>query len=623
MLEHNARMEPQIMNETAPVLRGFAAAAKELSRNPLGVIALFLVLTYAISGSVSIFASSFTPFERDVLFGYLVGFPVLTLAAFCWLVSRHSGKLFAPSDFRDDAGYLQAQALQAAAVVRAEKLSEPEPAQGQVQLTMASAEVKMLLAGEPTGDEIEATPKKGEAIKPEADWKRTDYEMAYLYTLRTGDPKNAEAISDAYLGTEQAGQDDNTASWKAFRLGALLRFTNESNLDNFDELKRLAESNPRIGKVQEYLASGYMYYGDFETAVAIFQQAASHTADTDERTRLLGRAAFCAAKAGNPAQAEQIIEEIKNTCPSDQQNHNLTDSIKAVTEIVGDNDTLIPVLERIVEDNPSDSDTRFLLALKYSEYGDRDLALIHYLKIPPQHRTAAAWNNLGVEFDHWKLPSKAVDAFKTAETMGETLAAANLADTLISVGFIEEARDRCVSAMKMENPHNSVSAALARLEDVPEAEEKTLAGITQKAREAVVFYKELAKAIFLPNVDAIATVWNGPQCELSVTLEDKQFTAVGSYELPANALLAFIPAAASVPPDRFTIEYHGSIKGRSITGTVSRKSLNTPPPTLLSLSTNDPVPFRMVVADSAGELSVMEGQGNNRRFYVWRVKNGV
>ena len=606
------------MNATNPGLRHFVEAAKTLSRNPLGIIGLFQVLTYAIAALVLTLSTSFTPFQRDALTTFFVGFPVVILAVFAWLVSRHSGKLFAPSDYRDDATYLQV--VQAAAVVSAEKkLSEREPAQAQVQLTIASAEVRPLPAEDAAGSEIEATPTKDEVLQPKADWKRTHYEMAYLYTLRRGDPKNAEAISGAYLDTEQAGLDDNTASWKAFRLGALLRFTNESNLDNFDELKRLAVSNPRIGKVQEYLASGYMHYGDFETAVAILQQAASHTADIDERTRLLGRAAFCAAKAGNTAQSEQIIEEIKNTCPGDQENRNLTDSIRTVAEIIGDNDTLIAVLERIVEDNPSDSDKRFLLALKYSAHGDRDMALIHYLKIPPRQRTAAAWNNLGVELDHWKLPAKAVDAFKTAEEMGETLAVANLADTLISVGFIEEARDRCVSAMKTENPHHNVTAALERLEGVPEAEDKTLAGITHKAREAVEFYKELAKAIFLRNVDAIATVWNGPQCELRVTLEDKQFTAVGSYELPANLLLGFMPTPASVPPDRFIIEYHGSVKGRSITGTVSRKSLNTPPPTLLSFSTNDPVPLRMVVADSARELSVMEGQGNNRRFYVWRV----
>jgi hypothetical protein len=159
---------------------------------------------------------------------------------------------------------------------------------------------------------------------------------------------------------------------------------------------------------------------------------------------------------------------------------------------------------------------------------------------------------------------------------------------------------------------------------VPESEDKTLAGITRKASQAIEFYKELSKAIFLPNVDEIATVWNGPQCELRVTLEGKHFSGVESYELPAGGILGGFPSAlAPVPPDRFTIEYHGSINGRSISGSVSRKSLNRPPPTLLSFSANEPVPFRMVLADGAREIRVMEGQGNNRHFYVWRVKDGM
>ena len=31
----------------------------------------------------------------------------------------------------------------------------------------------------------------------------------------------------------------------------------------------------------------------------------------------------------------------------------------------------------------------------------------------------------------------------------------------------------------------------------------------------------------------------------------------------------------------------------------------------------------MVVADSGRELMAMEGQGNKRHFYVWKVKDGM
>jgi len=639
-------------DETNPRPNGFWEAAKGFSRNPLGIIGLFQLLVYAIAGLVATFGTSFTPFQRNVLTVFLVGFPVVILGVFAWLVTRHSGKLFAPSDYRDDANYLQAVRTAAVTAVTAEKLPEPRLAQAQVQLTIASAELKTLPAedaeaegcwtfdardwmprgtdiGMPGGTDIDMTPRDkvltllrgqdGEEA-PQAHWKRTDYAWVYLYRIRN-DSEKAEAISDAYLRTEEAGEDNNAAIWNAYRLRVLVAFTNESNLNNFHQLKRLAESNPVIAEVQEQLAYGYVHYADFETAAAIFQRAASHTVDTDDRSRLMGRAAVCAAKAGNPAQAGQIIDEIKKEFSGDELSHNLRTSITEVAEILQDDDTLIAVMERAIADNPSDSDARFSLAFKHAARGNPDMALMHYLRIPPGERTAAAWNNLGVEFNHARLRAKAVDAFKAAEKMGETLAVANLADTLIGAGFIDEARDRCVAAMKAENPHINVSDALARLQGVREEEDKTLAGITQKTRQAVEFYKELGKAIFLPNVDTLGDVWNGPQCELRVNLEGTHFTALGSYESSPNALAT--PFAMAVGPDRFTIEYQGSIKGRSISGTVSRKNLNPPPPSLLSFSRDEPVPFQMVVADSARELRVMEGQGNNRRFYVWTVNDRV
>ena len=90
-------------------LRNFGEAAKGLSRNPLGIIALFIVLVYGFASLVTAFAGTFTPAERLHLIYFLILFPVLVLIVFAWLVSKHSGKLFAPSDFRDEENYVKMQ----------------------------------------------------------------------------------------------------------------------------------------------------------------------------------------------------------------------------------------------------------------------------------------------------------------------------------------------------------------------------------------------------------------------------------------------------------------------------------------------------------------------------------
>ncbi len=63
----------------------------------------------APSSSRTAFAGSFTSSERLPLIYFLIIFPVLVLGVFSWLVSKHSGKLFAPSDFKDEENYVKMQ----------------------------------------------------------------------------------------------------------------------------------------------------------------------------------------------------------------------------------------------------------------------------------------------------------------------------------------------------------------------------------------------------------------------------------------------------------------------------------------------------------------------------------
>jgi CheY-like chemotaxis protein len=90
-------------------IKTFGDTAKSLARNPLGIIALFIVLVYGFASLVTAFAGSLTSAERIPLVYFLITFPVLVFIVFAWLVSKHSSKLFAPSDFRDEENYVKMQ----------------------------------------------------------------------------------------------------------------------------------------------------------------------------------------------------------------------------------------------------------------------------------------------------------------------------------------------------------------------------------------------------------------------------------------------------------------------------------------------------------------------------------
>ncbi len=86
----------------------FIGSAKTLAKNPLGIIALFIVMVYAVASIVmSLGEAEFysNPFHPAVLF--LAGFPAVVLSAFTYLVACHHEKLYAPSDFLDQRDFVR------------------------------------------------------------------------------------------------------------------------------------------------------------------------------------------------------------------------------------------------------------------------------------------------------------------------------------------------------------------------------------------------------------------------------------------------------------------------------------------------------------------------------------
>jgi len=134
--------------------KSFGETAKSLARNPLGIIALFIVLVYGFASLVTDFAGSFTSAERLPLIYFLIAFPVLVLGVFAWLVSRHSGKLFAPSDFKDEENYVKMQMAVVASLTAATAKGDTPASEAQlhkiVEVVRAAAP-----AAVPSGDGLE------------------------------------------------------------------------------------------------------------------------------------------------------------------------------------------------------------------------------------------------------------------------------------------------------------------------------------------------------------------------------------------------------------------------------------------------------------------------------------
>jgi len=104
---------------------------KDLVKNPIGIIALFISLIYGFANLLlGTTASSLSPDERYPIIIFIVLFPVIVLGLFYLLVSKHHGKLYAPGDYKDDKSFLRTLS-QEERELKLEKEAEeslPEPA---------------------------------------------------------------------------------------------------------------------------------------------------------------------------------------------------------------------------------------------------------------------------------------------------------------------------------------------------------------------------------------------------------------------------------------------------------------------------------------------------------------
>lgn len=92
-----------------PSLNEIGKSAQKLSRNPLGIIALFIVLVYGIAALVlGISSGNLQTNEKLPIIWFLVIFPLIVLITFYRLVSLHHVKLYAPQDFQDKEGFFRA-----------------------------------------------------------------------------------------------------------------------------------------------------------------------------------------------------------------------------------------------------------------------------------------------------------------------------------------------------------------------------------------------------------------------------------------------------------------------------------------------------------------------------------
>lgn len=455
-----------------------------------------------------------------------------------------------------------------------------------------------------------------EWLEPKADWTRKDYEIALFRAIIRDNAEHERAIAESYFTTKEGQIPTNHQSWEALREHARIVCGKGGALRKLQELADKYRDN---GEVHRYLALGYRHYEEHEKAGQCFVTAAERTADEKNQLLMHRDAMVDFAQAGCKEEAENVLNKMKLLLPHVADGETIIiNALRQQKDIENSKDLFFGLIERLLQLHPDDVKARFTLAYNYSQADQDELSFYHYLKIPYEERSAITWNNLGVQLDHFDLASKSVDAYRTAENLGETLAMSNLAQKLIKAGFLKEAEDICERALKATDYHKNVGYAIQRIKSIPDEEEEKQKEILRKVATVSEFYRAYGRAAVRNEIGAHNGRWRGPACEIRVTIEHGKFLAEGEYEVTRSRLgLTLLGMASPTVPetDTYRITYSGDIYGCTVKCNVTREEIGKPILLRSPFSQKDETEALMVFSDDLGGIRVYERRSSKEPFF--------
>lgn len=219
-------------------IAGFGSAAKGLARNPIGIIALFIVLIYGFAALTLGLNSQLQSVERLPLVWFLVVFPVAVLALFGWLVSCHHEKLYAPADFRSDESFYRPRETseRRIAEVRADQAILKARVRETI-LEQSGGNGEALLTLENVADKVEADIERATSITVDAREFLGSQEAKFNFPLAAFESLN-DLTNEIYFKL--------TPKVKPFRYGYSWVLKNADTGMVIKNLRMLAKSPPGI-----------------------------------------------------------------------------------------------------------------------------------------------------------------------------------------------------------------------------------------------------------------------------------------------------------------------------------------------------------------------------------------
>ncbi len=412
------------------------------------------------------------------------------------------------------------------------------------------------------GEDRESGQEKVEKLESNTNLKRKDYERELLRAILRDDKTKEQKIIDDYIKSEEGRKDTDKESFYALKHYYRIIFGIGANIK---ELQQMRNDYPDNGAIAYYLGRAYKEYKDLDKAAEQYENSAVLAKNDQERLYRYCTTAVTRCENGDNDAETWLLNKVRDfNLNVDDGELEVISHLKTINKIQKNDDKYLAFAEKALDLRPDNYDLRFELAHKYSDLGNNEFALFHYMLILDKDLNAATWNNIGVANARLNIDGKAVEAYQKSKDLNETLAMSNLARKLMASGFLKEAEELCNHAVTIENYNSEIGATISCIEETKEKENEKQKEILKNTEKRRKFYVDFGQQCLNGPVDDQEGIWIGPECELNIKINNCNFVAEGSYEQQNMGGLLARQNLENPKKTKKNIRYEGIIQGLGI-----------------------------------------------------------
>ena len=249
-------------------------------------------------------------------------------------------------------------------------------------------------------------------------------------------------------------------------------------------------------------------------------------------------AAFCLASDYQCDLASSLMSELlyKNEF-EDHKAIILADLLKLAKDTCKDSDKLILYGELSLNFDPSNTFVRFNVAYEHAKLANNKLSLLHYKKlVHTDDSDAGGLNNLGVVYDKLKMSINSIENFYGAVELNSTLAMANLADSYLVAGFIDDGLKLINKANNLAKEdfeiHGQVGIVKSRIKNFVDSEKDKEKKILEEAEIERKFLVNRSKAFIIGDevdTEKLNGLWNIESLDVQLYIVDSEFSVDNAF----------------------------------------------------------------------------------------------